>query len=110
MGGRSLGRGRSAAASSSSSAIGTSGRARRTGAGIWREAGQGDGALVGPVERHPAGEALGQDDRQRVEVGAPVDEVPLDLLGRDILRGTEQHTIVAQLVDGEHRASRCRSR
>ena len=73
------------------------------GCGDLREAGEGDGALVGPLERHAAGEALGQDDRQRVEVGAPVDEVPLDLLWRDIFRSTEENTIVAELVDGEHR-------
>ena len=48
VGGRSLGRGRRAAASSSSSAIGTSGRARRTGAGICESRARATARSSGP--------------------------------------------------------------
>ena len=67
------------------------------------QAGQGDRPLVGPVERDDPGQALVEHDGEGVQVGPTVDQVPLHLLGRDVLGGAEEDALVAELVDGQHR-------
>ena len=49
------------------------------------EARQGDGRLAVALERRAAAEHLVEDDAEAVDVGARVDRLALDLLGREVL-------------------------
>jgi hypothetical protein len=48
-------------------------------------------------ERHPAAQHLVEDDAQAVEVGAAVDRLGLDLLGREVLGGAEERALLGQV-------------
>ena len=62
-----------------------------------RERGVGVGLAE---ERHTPGEALVEHERQRVEVGAPVEALAANLLGREVLGGAHHHVVAGEVVAG----------
>ena len=51
-------------------------------------------------ERHPSGEALVEHEAERVQVGAAVEPLAADLLGRQVLGRAHHHVVAGQVVAG----------
>ena len=66
--------------------------------GIALEAGERGVGVGLAQERHATGEAFVQHERQRVEVGAPVEPAAPDLLGRQVLGGSHHHVVAGEIV------------
>ena len=79
--------------------------------GIAIESGQRGVGVGLAEERNPAGEAFVQHETERVEIGATVELLAADLLGRQVLGGAHHHVGAGEVVAGVRRAPwRCRSR
>jgi hypothetical protein len=82
--------------------LGETVRQRRTQArqirGIAIESGQCRVGVGLAEERHPPGEALVEDETQRVEVGPAVELLPAHLLGRQVLRRAHHHVGTREIV------------
>ena len=66
--------------------------------GVALEAGERGVGVGLAEERHAAGEALVQHERERVEVGAAVEAATADLLGRQVLGRAHHHVVAREVV------------